>query len=95
MDLIRKVGPSGNYLEEDHTLEHHRQEFWLPRFFNRNTPDTWIQNGSKTYGEVITQKTIQILKAHKSEPLPEEVSRCIDEIYSQAEKTLSDRQFET
>lgn len=95
MDLIRKVGPGGNYLEEDHTLEHHRQEFWLPRFFNRNTPDTWIQNGSKTYGEVITQKTIQILKAHKSEPLPEEVSQCIDEIYRQAEKTLSDKQFET
>ncbi len=95
MDLIRKVGPGGNYLTEDHTLEHHKEEFWLPKFFNRNSPDTWTQNGGKTYGEVVTEKTIQILKTHKGEPLPEEVSRRIDEITDRAQEALSDKQFET
>lgn len=95
MDLIRKVGPGGNYLVEDHTLEHHRQEFWLPKFFNRNSPDTWTQNGGKTYGEMVTEKTIQILKTHKAEPLPEEVSRRIEKITDRAEEVLSGKQFET
>lgn len=95
MDLIQKVGPGGNYLVEDHTLEHHRQEFWLPRFFNRNSLDTWAQNGGKTYGEMVTENTIQILKTHKAEPLPEEVSRRVDEIVGRAQEALSDKQFET
>lgn len=95
MDLIQKVGPSGNYLPEDHTLEHHRREFWLPRLFNRNNPDVWIQSGGKTYGDVVTEKTIQILATHKPEPLREEARRRIEEITRRAEEALSDKRFAT
>ena len=95
MDLIQKVGPGGNFLSEDHTLKYHRQEFWLPDLFNRANPDTWAQNGSKTYGEIVTEKTIEILATHKSEPLPDEAHRRIDEIAKHAQDALSDKQFLT
>ena len=95
MDLIKKVGPEGNYLSENHTLKYHRQEFWLPHLFNRNTPDTWIQEGGKAYGEVITEKTINILETHKPEPLPDEVSQRVDEISMKAEEALSGKHFTT
>lgn len=95
MDMIQRVGPGGNYLMEEHTLNHHRQEFWLPKSFNRNNSDTWIQKGGRTYGEVVTDKTIEILATHESEPLPEEISRQIDRIAKGADQALSDRHFTT
>jgi trimethylamine--corrinoid protein Co-methyltransferase len=95
MDLIERVGPGGNYLVEDHTLKHHRQEFWTPPCFNRDVPDTWMEKGSPTHGEIVTEKTVQILNTHRCDPLPEEVSRQIDEIAKQAGEALSDRHFAT
>ena len=95
LDLIQRVGPGGNYLAEDHTLRHHRQEFWLPKFFNRDVPDTWIQKGGRTYGEVITEKTKQILATHQSEPLSEGLSREIHRIAKQARQTLLAKSFTT
>lgn len=89
MDLIQKVGPGGNYLAEEHTLRHHREEFWLPEVFNRDGPDAWIEKGGKTLGEVVTEKTIQILATHSPQPLSEAVSRRIDEIAQKAEEALS------
>lgn len=34
VDLIDAVGPTGNFIAEDHTLNHFRR-FWTPRIFNR------------------------------------------------------------
>jgi len=68
---------------------------WLPKFFNRNNPDTWIQDGGKTYGEVVAEKTTEILATHRPEPLPEEIGRQIDEISRRAEEALSDKHFAT
>jgi trimethylamine--corrinoid protein Co-methyltransferase len=95
IDLIHRVGPGGNYLTEEHTLKHHRQEFWLPDLFNRDVPDRWMEKGSRTYGEAVTEKTKQILATHRSEPLPTEVSRQIRKIAKQAEKALSAVSFTT
>jgi trimethylamine--corrinoid protein Co-methyltransferase len=95
MDLIQKVGPGGNYLGEEHTLKHHRQEFWLPKFFNRDIPDTWVENGERSYGEVVTEKTIEILATHQTEPLPDGVNRQIAEIAKRAGEALSEKHFTT
>jgi trimethylamine--corrinoid protein Co-methyltransferase len=35
VDLIHRVGPEGNYLQEAHTLKHFR-EVWYPRLFDRS-----------------------------------------------------------
>ncbi len=95
MDLIQKVGPGGSYLGEEHTLKHHRQEFWLPKFFNRDIPDTWVENGERSYGEVVTEKTIEILATHQTEPLPDGVNRQIAEIAKRAGEALSEKHFTT
>src|SRR5512136_125921 len=73
LDVIRSVGPGGDYLGEEHTLKHYRSELWRPRLSNRDDPDTWIQKGSKTFGERLAEDTQAILESHVPEPLPDDV----------------------
>ena len=91
MDLIRRVGPGGDYLTQEHTLKHHKSEFWTPSLANRKTPADWLEEGGKTYGEVVTAKALKILDTHRCEPLPAEVSRKIDGIAQRAEKMFAEK----
>ena len=42
MDLVKKVGASGNYLIEDHTVDRCRDEFFIPDLSDRSSHDQWI-----------------------------------------------------
>jgi trimethylamine--corrinoid protein Co-methyltransferase len=44
-DLVAKVGPGGNYLTEDHTLENCRTVFWTPGVAERRGLDAWMKAG--------------------------------------------------
>jgi len=93
MEVIRQVGPGGNFLAEDQTARLHQQEHWRPRFMNRDDPETWLKKGGKNYGEIVTQKAIEILETHEPESLPEDVARLLNEITKKAEKALSGKHF--
>jgi trimethylamine--corrinoid protein Co-methyltransferase len=93
MDVIQQVGPGGNFLLREQTRRLHRQEHWRPKYMNRDHPDMWKEKGSKNYGEIVTQKAIQILETHRPEPLPENIRLTIDEIVRKAEKSLEGIKF--
>jgi len=44
-DVIRKVGPGGNFVMEDHTIEHMMDEFFYPSLSVRCSFDTWVEKG--------------------------------------------------
>ena len=46
-DTIAKVGPGGNYLMEDHTLQHFRNAFYRPVIGNRDALPAWEEKGSR------------------------------------------------
>ena len=48
---IARVGPGGNYLEDEHTLQHFRTEFWEARLSNRDSLAGWQQKGGGTINE--------------------------------------------
>ena len=93
MDVIRRVGPAGSFLAEDHTRNFLKQEHWQPRFSNRDNAEVWRMKGGKSYGETVTQKTREVLRNHKPELLPEKIRRQIDQIVQKAEKTLGSLRF--
>ena len=93
MDVIRQVGPGGNFLATVQTLELHRQEHWRPILANRDNLERWTNKGSKTYGEIVKEKAVRILETHTVEPLPDEVQQAIEAIRQQAEKGLADIHF--
>ncbi|MDR0553560.1 MAG: trimethylamine methyltransferase family protein [Treponema sp.] len=47
-DMIKAVGPAGNFLGEAHTVEHIKDSYWNSAIFGREDWPNWIAGGSKT-----------------------------------------------
>ena len=88
MEVIRRVGPGGNFFAEDHTLRFHRDEQWQPKFSNRDNAEAWQTKGGKSYGQIVTEKAREILRTHKPEPLSESVLNRLSQIAGKAEAEL-------
>jgi trimethylamine--corrinoid protein Co-methyltransferase len=93
MEVIRRVGPGGNFLAEEHTLRFLRDEHWHPKLFNRENIEVWQSKGGKTYGEIVTEKTKEILRTHKPESLPESVLNRLSQIADKARAELTGKRF--
>lgn len=46
-DVIEEVGIAGNFLGEEHTVEHMRDSYWMSNIFNRHDWSNWVTNGQK------------------------------------------------
>lgn len=86
LDVIGRVGPGGQYLTDDHTLEHWRDDYWSPSLMDRRNLDAWAKAGSKTMGDRIKDKIRHITSTHTVEPLPPDVRAKIDSIMAGLEK---------
>ena len=72
VDVVENVGIGGNFLQEDHTLRHFKNEIWSPMIMDRQTYEGWKASGKKTMMERCTEKVHEILKSHEPEPPIEE-----------------------
>jgi trimethylamine--corrinoid protein Co-methyltransferase len=79
LDLIAELGPEGDYLSSEHTVNHYR-ETWYPRLFNRNHFDGWLAEDGQTLGERTRKRVEEILNSHKPEPLDQKIRQEIEEI---------------
>jgi trimethylamine--corrinoid protein Co-methyltransferase len=78
--LMNKVGPGGNFLLEDHTLQHYRSSVWFPRFLDRRVFDKWREAGSRDLAAVLNEQARRIFDAHHPTPLSQDVCRELDGI---------------
>ena len=81
VDVIKRVGPRGNYLAEKHTRKHLR-EAWRPMVYDRKPFEEWLASGKAGAYEAATEKARWILKNHETMPLDpglvQEMDRFID-----------------
>jgi trimethylamine--corrinoid protein Co-methyltransferase len=89
VDVIRKVGPGGNFLAEKHTLDYLSKEHLVPRISNRESYETWRRNGSKSIVDVSREKTKEILAKHKPIALEKDVQMKIEEIMKSGQMELA------
>lgn len=89
VDVIRKVGPGGNFLAEKHTLDNLLKEHLVPKISNRETYETWRRNGSKSIMEVSREKTKDILEKHKPKAIEKNVQFKIEDIMKKAQIELA------
>jgi trimethylamine--corrinoid protein Co-methyltransferase len=92
-EVIDRVGPGGNFLAEDHTLRHFKREFWFPNLLDRSRREAWEQHGSKTLGQRVRERVVDILESFDSPALANEeglrtVCERADEQYGKDEKAL-------
>jgi trimethylamine--corrinoid protein Co-methyltransferase len=79
LKVIHRVGPGGNFLTEDHTIEHFR-EYWQPTLFTRQRFDTWTAEGTKTLGRRVREKTVALMEQAGGAPLEDSLADEVDYI---------------
>ncbi|KUK32442.1 MAG: Trimethylamine methyltransferase [Thermoanaerobacterales bacterium 50_218] len=79
VDVIKQVGPGGNYLAEKHTLKFMRSEFFFPNVTERRSYRQWKEDGAKDCWKRATERAKEILASHESVPIPEEIERRLAE----------------
>jgi len=95
LDVIREVGPGGDFLATEQTMQKFKTEHWLPTQCNRDNLDTWLMKGGKDWAETCTEKAREILKTHTPKPLSDTAADTMAEIHREAEAKLKDLKFRT
>ena len=70
-DLIKEIGPGGNFVTAKHTRRHMRKEHYQPTLSDRNYRDKWESAGRNTTWQKASETVRRILKNHNVR-LPEE-----------------------
>ncbi|MEL7566708.1 MAG: trimethylamine methyltransferase family protein, partial [Dehalobacterium sp.] len=85
VNVIDQVGAGGDFLCQEHTINHMRTEQSRPKIFDRRMRYAWKDSGSKDLTAVAHEEALSILQNHKPEPLPESVQEELKAIIAEAE----------
>jgi trimethylamine--corrinoid protein Co-methyltransferase len=89
VDLIDKIGPSGNYLEDEHTLKYFKKDGWYPRFLNRRDYEVLKNEKNSSVKEKLTARAQEILEEKTSPLISDDELKEIDKIIKNREKNIS------
>ncbi len=68
LDVIHELGPGGEFLSHDHTLDHW-QNLWVSQIFNRQRLDAWEAQGAKDINARVREVTVRLMDKHQVDPL--------------------------
>jgi trimethylamine--corrinoid protein Co-methyltransferase len=77
LTVIHQVGPGGEYVSVEHTLQHFR-EVWYPTLFDRTRSVPGMDTQEEPVRDRLRRTTIHILDTHQPAPLPPEVVAELD-----------------
>lgn len=73
ISLIKKVGPSGQFLNQKHTRSNLRKEHHFPsEVVNRMSFDSWWESGARSALDRANVRVLNLLKVHTPYELPED-----------------------
>jgi len=87
LDLIDRIGPSGNYLSQMHTVENFKKETFIPKMIDRDIFRNWQDKGGRSLLDKAKLRVKDILKNHKPEPLDGRLLRELEKIAQRRSKT--------
>jgi trimethylamine--corrinoid protein Co-methyltransferase len=84
LEVIRQVGPGGNFLAHRHTKRHMR-ELWLPALMDRRPYGAWEEkrDGAREWARLKAQA---ILRDHHPAPLDDRLARELQAIIAAGEQ---------
>ncbi len=85
MDVMKNVGPGGNFLAQPHTFQNFRKELWLPGLLERRNWDLWEKDGAKDIYTVARERMLDMIKARPENRLSTSIEQKIDTIVDQAQ----------
>ncbi len=75
VDLIREVGPGGEYLTNEHTFRNFRNEFYQPIISERSNFGNWQKNGALSIEKRANARWKEVLANYTEPELPAGVER--------------------
>ncbi|MEW6624751.1 MAG: trimethylamine methyltransferase family protein [Bacillota bacterium] len=87
VDVIKEIGPGGNYMSHKHTRKH-LKKIWRPSVYDRKPYGQWEQSGKAGAYEAASEQAKWILANHEVKPLDPKVKEEFAKIMSEAEKAL-------
>jgi trimethylamine--corrinoid protein Co-methyltransferase len=82
LEVIRSIGPGGNYMTAPHTMSHMRSEYFnASKVTDRRSRDRWSADGARDARERARLMALEILDAPATSYLPEEIERRLRETF--------------
>jgi trimethylamine--corrinoid protein Co-methyltransferase len=81
LDLIKKIGPGGNYIDSQHTLRHMRTAAYLPTIADRRTWQAWSEAGRPDAEARAMQRVREIVTTNNPAVLSPDVDAQIRETF--------------
>ncbi len=86
VEEIKEVGPGGNFLVQQHTIDNMHTEQARADIFDRKMMPNWKASGSKIAKDNAEERVKEIMASHKPEPLDEAIQDKLKEIVESAKK---------
>jgi hypothetical protein len=90
LDVVEELGPTGSYLDHEHTLRHFRDPYYS-KLADKNQYAVWQKRGGKTMEQRAAEMVDSILAEHQTEPLPEKVQQTLQEIVARQQAWNDDK----
>ncbi len=78
VDVVRDVGPGGDFLSHRATARQVRKAQWRPTILNRQGRARWLEEGAPDLREQARRKALRLLAEHEPAPLDAAVAARID-----------------
>ncbi len=88
VDVIKEIGPGGNFLTHQHTFDGMRGQSRAD-LIDRRMRANWEQDGATSIYQRAVEKARWILENHQPEPLPDPVRDEIRAIVEETEKEMA------
>ena len=78
LDLIKRVGYSGNYLKVKETKKLFRKELFIPTMFSREPHEAWVDEGSKLAIDHARERALDVLAKHQPYEIDPAIEKELD-----------------
>jgi trimethylamine--corrinoid protein Co-methyltransferase len=77
-EIIRQVGPGGEYLTQKHTFQNFRKEFYAPLMEQRENFDAWSKKGAEPLERVANARWKMVLAEYEEPSLPDSAAQALE-----------------
>ncbi|MDO4541567.1 MAG: trimethylamine methyltransferase family protein, partial [Bacillota bacterium] len=89
LDVIKEVGPCGEFITHPSTFEHFKQEYWFPNLLSHERFDVWKENPTDMRTR-IHERTKKLLAEHKVPELSADVVAQLDATLAKAKTRIGE-----
>ncbi len=93
VEVIKNVGPAGDYLMQEHTQKYFRSEHFIPSLCDRDKRDIWEKSGRKDMVGNAREKALSILAKHKQKELDPAIAKGLDDYIEMVGKRTLDEYY--